>query len=493
MRRPLRDLCVRLVFPYTMRVSRCRPLLSWIGIAAIGFLMAAPVRSLLAEGSRPSGDLAWRAADSKVSARIDGWTLDRLLETIAARTRWQIFVDPDARHRVNAKFSDLGPGEALRRLLGPLNFVLVPAADARSAPKLYVFRNSRAAATQRVAAPPDTGQRGRRLDDELILRRKPGSSEDIDDLAARLGGKVIGRSDELGAYRLKFDSAEAAEAARRHLAGEDGTRSLDSNYVVDRPDPAAAELAAAMAGLNLKAKPVAPGEGVVVAVVDTGVQGEAAGIQDFLLPEVSIAGKAALPSEELAHGTSMAATLLHSLSRLAGESDGTTVRVLPVDVYGNRPDATSFDIALGIYAAMRSGASIVNLSLGGDEPNPFIRDLIQSGREQGVVFLAAAGNAPVTAPTFPAAYPEVIAVTALNRQGEIAAYANYGEFVDVGAPGASYVTFRGQPYVVVGTSPATASASAMAAWVAASTGKRGAELEAEIRRAIAVNPQDLSP
>jgi len=479
------------VFAYSVGVPRWLTTLPWI--AAIGLLMAASQRVLPAESARPSGGLEWRAADSKVSARIDGWPLDRLLESIAARTRWQVFVDPDARHEVNAKFKELAPGEALRRLLGPLNFVLVPPADARSAPKLYVFRTSRSAATQRIEAPPDAGRHGRRLDDELILRLKPGSGESIDDLAARLGAKVIGRSDELRAYRLKFESAEAADAAGRQLAGEDGTRSLDSNYLVDRPDPAAAELAAAMAGLNLKAKPVAPGEGVVVAVVDTAVQGQAAGIQDFLLPEISIAGKAALPAEELAHGTSMAATLLRSLSQLAGESDGTTVRVLPVDVYGNRPDASSFDIALGIYAAMRSGASVVNLSLGGDEPNAFIRDLIRSGREQGAVFLAAAGNVPVTSPTFPAAYPEVIAVTALNRRGEIAPYANYGEFVDVGAPGASYVTFHGQPYVVVGTSPATASASAMAASIAAATGKRGAELETEVRRALAVNPQELAP
>lgn len=488
---PSRDLCVGLVFAYIVRVLRWRPALVWI--AAIGLLMAAAPGFLLAANPGPSGSLEWRTADSKVSARIDGWPLDRLLGTLAAKARWQVFVDPDAQHLVNAKFNELAPGEALRRLLGPLNFVLVPATDARTAPKLYVFRTSRAAATQRVEAPSDGGPRGRRLDDELILRLKRGSAVDIDDLAARLGAKVIGRSDELRAYRLQFDSAEAAEAARRQLASEDGTRGLDSNHVVDRPDAAAGELAAAMAGLNLKAKAVAPGEGVVVAVVDTGVQGEAAGIQDFLLPELSIAGKATPSSEELAHGTSMAATLLRRLSQLDGGGDGTTVRVLPVDVYGNRPDATSFDIALGIYAALRSGASIVNLSLGGEEPNAFIRDVIRSGREQGVVFLAAAGNAPVTAPTFPAAYPEVIAVTALNRQGEIAPYANYGQFVDVAAPGASYVTFWGQPYVVVGTSPATASASAMAASIAAATGKRGAELEAEIRRAIAVNPQELAP
>ena len=84
-------------------------------------------------------------------------------------------------------------------------------------------------------------------------------------------------------------------------------------------------------------------------------------------------------------------------------------------------------------------------------------------------------------------------MTALNRRGEVAPYANYGDFVDVGASGVSYVSFWGQPYVIVGTSPATANASALAAAIAAGSSKRGAELEAEIRQALAVNPAGLAP
>jgi hypothetical protein len=55
------------------------------------------------------------------------------------------------------------------------------------------------------------------------------------------------------------------------------------------------------------------------------------------------------------------------------------------------------------------------------------------------------------------------------------------------------VSFWGQPYVVVGTSPATANASALAASIAAASAKRGVELEAEIRRALAVDPAALAP
>lgn len=441
--------------------------------------------------SRPAGRLDWRIAENRVSAQIDGWSLDRTLEAIAAATRWQVFVEPGAEHRVYAKFAQLPPGEALRRLLGSLNYALIPADKAP--PRLYVFRDARGAATRRIEAPLGHDPRGRRIEDELIVRLGRDGEESIEELARRLGATIVARSDEVGAYRLKFADAAAAARARRQLEDEHGAARLDPNYLVERPDAAGASLPLTGPGLNLKARPTAAGEGVVVAVVDTAVQGDAAGISEFLLSGVSVAGPASLPGEELAHGTSMAATFLRGLSELAADPEGTSVRVLPVDVYGDRPSATTFDIALGIHAAIRGGADIVNLSLGGHEESPFLRDLIRSGREQGVVFLAAAGNEPVTAPTFPAAYPEVIAVTALNRRGEVAPYANYGDFVDVGAPGVSYVSFWGQPYVVVGTSPATANASALAAAIAASSSKRGAELEAEIRRALAVNPADLAP
>ncbi len=487
---PPRDLCHAPVFAYTVRVLRWSRMACLLAVAWSVLVTVCP--TLGATPPRAGGELDWRAGENKVSARISGWPLDRLLETVAARSRWQVFVDPEASHQVNAKFRDLPPGEALRRLLGPLNYALLPPASTNPAPRLYVFKNSRSAATLRIEAPANPG-RARQLDDELILRVKPGSTNGVEELAARLGGRIVASSDALGAYRLKFDNAEAAEAARRTLAGDELTGGIDSNYVIERPDPAAAELNAALAGLSLKAKPVAAGDGLVVAVVDTAVQGDAAGIQDFLLSPISIAGKATPSGEELAHGTSMASTFLHGLAQLSGAEAGTTVRVLPVDVYGNNPEATSFDIALGIHAAIENGASIVNLSLGGAEPNGLIRDLIRAGRDRGVVFLAAAGNEPVTSPTFPAAYPEVVAVTALNRRGEVAPYANYGEFVDVGAPGASYVSFWGQPYMVVGTSPATASASAMAAWIASTQGRRGAELEQELRQALAVPRTELAP
>ena len=91
-------------------------------------------------------------------------------------------------------------------------------------------------------------------------------------------------------------------------------------------------------------------------------------------------------------------------------------------------------------------------------------------------------------PTFPAAYPEVIAVTAGDKRGNLAPYANHGNFVDVVAPGASLIYFGNQAYLVSGTSASTAYISGLAAGLAASSGKTLREVETKIRESMAPVP-----
>ena len=93
------------------------------------------------------------------------------------------------------------------------------------------------------------------------------------------------------------------------------------------------------------------------------------------------------------------------------------VRILPIDVYGSNPATTTFDVGRGIYAAAEAGPTVINLSLGTDSNSPFLYRLIQDVSNQGVLVVAAAGNQPVTTPVYPAAYPEVLAVTASDRAG----------------------------------------------------------------------------
>ncbi len=141
------------------------------------------------------------------------------------------------------------------------------------------------------------------------------------------------------------------------------------------------------------------------------------------------------------------------------------MRILPVDVYGNKEMTSTFDVANGVYQAINAGANTINLSLGSSGDSPFLHNVIKAGAAQNILFFAAAGNEPTTDPSYPAAYSEVIAVTAGTKDGSIASYANRGSFVDLAAPGTSVVVFNGQSYYVQGTSASSAFTSGLAAGI----------------------------
>src|ERR1044072_3003915 len=89
-----------------------------VWMALLAFLMA------MEPCVQAADRLVWKA--DKVAADISGWKLPKLLETLSAATGWQIFVEPETEHLVATRFKDRPQGEALRLLLGDLNFALLP-------------------------------------------------------------------------------------------------------------------------------------------------------------------------------------------------------------------------------------------------------------------------------------------------------------------------------------------------------------------------------
>ena len=107
--------------------------------------------------------------------------------------------------------------------------------------------------------------------------------------------------------------------------------------------------------------------------------------------------------------------------------------------------------------------------------------MITDLHSKGVLFVAAAGNEPTTLPNYPAAYSEVVAVTAGDRNGRITEYANRGDFVDIVAPGSSIVNFGDKSFLGSGTSYSSAYIAGVAAGMASNTKATTSEIEAQIR------------
>ena len=296
---------------------------------------------------------------------------------------------------------------------------------------------------------------------ELLLKLKPGA--DIDTIAKALGAKVVGRDAKLGIYRLQFPDAAATEVALGSLKNNSDVAAVDYNYIFDRP-PAPQQIANAPAGpvaLTLDPNSTSDPCNPVVGLIDTGMQSLGSQLDPFLMKAINVTGDTTPPSAtDLTHATAMAETILRAISQ---QSSSSSVRILPVDVYGASETATTWNVALGVQAAVDGGATVLNMSLGGTTDSAILDDILKQALAKGVVIFAAAGNQPVSTPTYPAAIPGVNAVTALGQSGQLASYANYGSFVEMALPGASVVYLGTQPYVVQGTSPATAYATGVAA------------------------------
>ncbi|WP_456846172.1 S8 family serine peptidase [Cellulomonas sp. P5_C6] len=183
------------------------------------------------------------------------------------------------------------------------------------------------------------------------------------------------------------------------------------------------------------------GSGITIAVLDTGVSPH----EDLaLLPGYDFVDGDASAADPNGHGTLVAGVAAARGNNGAGAVGAAyDAKILPVrvlDATGVGDDST---IANGIAWAAGHGAGVINLSLGGTEPSPILRDAISAAVAAGAVVVAAAGNGHSQQAQYPAAYaPQIaglLAVSATDDDGSLAAFSSWGDWVSIAAPGESIV------------------------------------------------------
>lgn len=178
------------------------------------------------------------------------------------------------------------------------------------------------------------------------------------------------------------------------------------------------------------------GEGITVAVIDSGVSRVPDLEQTQLVEGYDFVNDKIDASDDHGHGTHVAGTIAQSTNNNYGVTGiAYKAKIMPLKVLSSGGGGTVSDIAEAIKFAADHNADIINLSLGGSGESDLMQEAIDYAYSKGVVIIAAAGNAGQNSAGYPGRYPKVLGVAALDAAGNKTPYSNYGAGVDIAAPG----------------------------------------------------------
>jgi subtilisin family serine protease len=296
------------------------------------------------------------------------------------------------------------------------------------------------------------------------------STAEADELARRHGLERIASQNfpllgaTIGLFRII--DRRPVDTVRRKLAADGSVRSVQLNlryFLQDQKKTEGASAQYAVTQLRLpEAHALARGMNVTIAVIDSGIDVKHPELVNSVADSFDALGSREGPH---LHGTGIAGAIV-AHAKLIGSAP--EARLLAIRAFGGRSssaESTSYVILKALDYAVEHGAQIINMSFAGPK-DMLIERGIAATAARGILLVAAAGNAGAkSAPLYPAANPNVLAVSGTDAQEKLFAASNRGNHIAIAAPGADiFLPAPDEKYQITsGTSFSAAYVSGVAA------------------------------
>jgi thermitase len=303
----------------------------------------------------------------------------------------------------------------------------------------------------------------------LLVKFAPGQDRHATDAAlSAVGATDLGENADIGVQMVSVPSEGAGNALGR-LKKTPGVEFAEPDATVEAADvPNDPSYPSQWALAKIDAPDAWTTDhgssSVVVAVVDTGVSLSHPDLASKIVGSVNFSSSATADDVN-GHGSHVAGIIAAATNNGVGVAGlGWNTDLLDVKALDDSGSGLYSNVINGITWAADHGADVINLSLGGTMDSPALESAVDYAWSKGAVVVAAAGNSASSAPFYPAYYPNAIAVAATTDLDKLASFSDYGDWVDVAAPGISiYSTVPGGYQYMSGTSMAAPYVSGLAA------------------------------
>ncbi|WP_115863036.1 S8 family peptidase [Halorussus litoreus] len=337
--------------------------------------------------------------------------------------------------------------------------------------------------------------------DEIVVGVSAGAGDVEGTVAQHVPGnaEIVHKNDTLRYVSVKFPE-KAADVARQNfveaVTKKEGIKYAEPNatyHALATPnDPQFGSQYAPQQVEAPAAWDTTQGDSnVTIAVVDTGAQYDHPDLaanyrsnpgKDFADSDSDPAPDVPNDEYHATHVSGCASAVIDNGTGVAGQSNSTLINGRALDESGG---GSLTDIADAIEWAADEGADIINLSLGGGGSNTTMQSAVQYATSNGALVMAAAGNSGSQGVSYPAAYSECVAISAVNSNEQLASFSQYGSSVELCAPGVDVLSTttqtRGSYEELSGTSMATPVASGVAGLALAQWDLTNSELRSHLK------------